>query len=375
MGLTDTSFLIVLVVGTAAGFGLAVWLTGRWHSGLGQAVGRAGMIALVAVLSLTCVGVWLNNANGWYASWDDLFGAVSAQSTQTKGAAAALASEQQVGGSRTQSGSPAPTRYPPLPQPGSRIQRYTWHGPASGVTTEIDVILPPSYQEPGSAKRRYPVIEAFHGIPGTPSGWTKTMGLPDELAQAFAQQGVAESVAVIPQLAPSLGQDRECVNGPPGSPQLETWLAVDVPDFVRTHFRVADERAGWATLGYSAGGWCAAMVAVLHPDQFGAAGVLSGYFTPDFGNGPPWPANSAQAHRYDLTAQVSAHPPALAMWLQSGRQSPYWPQTAAFLAAVKPPMSVTSVVMADSGHRWDVWKAQVPVVLKWLGTNIPGFRP
>lgn len=373
MGLTDTSLFVTLLVVTGLASVVAVWLTGRLHGRWWHAVSRAGLILLVVALSLTTVGVRLNDDNGWYVSWEDLFGATSAQSTRTTGAAAAAAAGARLGnGSTTEA---APTSYPALPQPGSLIPRYTWRGPASGIATEIDVILPPSYQQPGSAQRRYPVIEAFHGIPGTPSGWTKTMGLPSVLSTAYDRHQIAESVVVVPQLSPSLGQDRECVNGRPGDPQLETWLTTDVPNFIRSHFRVTSDRAGWATLGYSAGGWCAAMAAVLHPDRYGAAGILSGYFAPDFPGGAPWPAGSPQAGRYDLLSVVRDHPPPLALWLQSGRQSPYWAQTAAFVAAVKTPMSVTSVVMADSGHRWDVWKAQVPVVLQWFGSNIPGFRP
>ena len=57
-------------------------------------------------------------------------------------------------------------------------------------------------------------------------------------------------------------------------------------------------------MGYSAGAWCAGMAGVLHPDVFGGVVMLSGYFSPDFADAPPWPAGSAPAKRYDLAAAV-----------------------------------------------------------------------
>lgn len=373
VGLTDTGFLVLLVIATVLVFGLAVWLTGRLHGRVWHVPLRAGLILVTCLLTLLSVGTWLNDANGWYTSWADLAGQDAPATTTNQGPAAAQAAAAPDGQAAREQ-RPAAS-YPALPVSGSRRQTYTWHGPRSGVTTTIDVILPRDYFDASQRDRMYPVIEAFHGIPGTPSGWTKTMGLPDAVDAAVSARRIADPIVVVPQLAPSLGRDRECVNGPPGSPQLETWLTTDVPAFVRSHFRATADRSGWAALGYSAGGWCAAMAGVLHHDVYGAAGILSGYFSPQFPDGSPWPAGSAAAARYDLVATVKRQPPPLAVWLQAGRQSGHWPQTQAFLAAARAPMAVTSEVMAASGHRWDVWKGEVPTVLGWLGANIPGFRP
>ena len=63
------------------------------------------------------------------------------------------------------------------------------------------------------------------------------------------------------------------------------------------------------------------------------------------------------------------------MYLQVGKQSPFWPELSAFLAAIRPPTSMTSTVLLDSGHRWDLWQAEMPKVAAWLGSRIPGFKP
>jgi enterochelin esterase-like enzyme len=371
MGLTSSALFVVTVIVTVTSFVVATILTGRLGRGLLPTVGRGLLILLVAVMSIVSVAVRLNDDNGWYSSWSDLLGAPPETATQLHGSSARAAAAADPSSSRP-GGHPSPS-LPPLAQAGSRTQTLTVRGAVSGITNPVTVLLPPSYF---SGSRTYPVIEAFHGIPGSPSGWTKTMGVGPILDAAVSARAIGESIVVIPELNSPAGHDGECVNGPPGTPQLETWLTTDVPSYVESHFRVRTDRSSWAAIGYSAGAWCAAMAGILHSDVYGASIVLSGYFSPQFASGAPWSAGGGGgdlARRYDLIARVTANPPSEAMWIQSGNASPDWPQTQAFLNAVRPPLSVTSVVVKDSGHRWDVWRAQVPETLRWLGANIPGF--
>ncbi len=374
MGLTDAGF-VALTVALAVGFFVAVvaWtprLTGHWA----RVLARGGLALGLVASSLLSAGAYLNAGNGWYSSWSELFGesdqaAVDVQGSQAKAAAAAKVAGGGVGSVAK------PSQLPALPSPGSRKQEFTYRGSASGLTGKILVYLPASYVAAGGPQRDYPVIEALHGTPGSPSGWQTGLALNEQLDAAVSAGKLAETIVVMPQVNIPASKDWECVNGPGSAPQLETWLAKDVPAFIVEHLRVRTERAAWAAMGYSAGAWCAGMAGVLHPDVFGGVVMLSGYFSPDFADAPPWPAGSAPAKRYDLAAAVAASPPPLAMWVQTGKQSPYWKGTQAFLAAAKPPLSVTTVVGNDTGHRWDVWKANLPGGLAWLGANVPGFAP
>jgi len=95
------------------------------------------------------------------------------------------------------------------------------------------------------------------------------------------------------------------------------WLAQDVPNWVTHTFRVQTDRASWATIGNSTGGWCAAMVAMLHPAQYAAAIVMGGYFRPEFS--PfyyPYPPGSQLTARYDLVALSKRQP---RRWLSGWR--------------------------------------------------------
>ena len=120
-----------------------------------------------------------------------------------------------------------------------------------------------------------------------------------------------------PQVQIPFGVDTECVNGDPGKPQIETWLAEDVPNWIARTFRVTTQRSSWATMGLSAGGWCAAMATMLHPAQYSAAVVFGGYFRPDFGPYyEAFPKTSPLQTRYDLV-KLARHPPPVALWLEA----------------------------------------------------------
>src|SRR6185436_8715406 len=223
----------------------------------------------------------------------------------------------------------------------------------------------------------YPVIEAFQGYPGSPMTWPKTMNLGGVISGQVAARRMRAALIVAPQVEMPAGVDTECVNGTPGNPQLETWLARDVPDWVARNLRVATDRASWASIGFSAGGWCAAMVTMLHPAQYSAAIVLGGYFRPEFGAFyQPYPPGSALAKRYDLVALAKRARTPVAIWLETSHADAVsYSSSAAFLKASRAPTAVDAIVLQHAGHRLSLWRGLLPNSLTWLGGNIPGFSP
>jgi pimeloyl-ACP methyl ester carboxylesterase len=182
-------------------------------------------------------------------------------------------------------------------------------------------------------------------------------------------------VVVSPSTEIPPGTDTECVDGGPGAPQVERFLTVDVPTWVRQHFAVVARRTSWATLGLSAGGWCAAMAALRHPAQYGAAVVMGGYFAPDF-SARYRPLTASAAARYDLVRLEQRRRPPVALWLETSRNDRLsYPSSAAFLRAVAPPTAVDATVLLDGGHRLSLWRPMVGSALDWVGARIPGFRP
>jgi predicted peptidase len=224
------------------------------------------------------------------------------------------------------------------PDPYSRIFQFT--GAHSGLAGRVVVSLPRGYQDPANAGRTYPVIEAFHGFPGGPEVWIQGVNLVPSIDALSGQQVISDAIVIAPQIEFPPGTDTECVNGGKGQPQVETWLATDVPDQIASVLRVRRDRASWAATGFSSGGWCAAMAVMLHPDVFGVGIILGGYTSPDFSKAyVPFPASDPAAKRYDLLSLAkSSAPPPVALWLQTSKADVLsYTGSAALLKAAHPP--------------------------------------
>ena len=379
MSLTGAFFGWVLVLLTLGGFVAAVWFWPRLGAPrVGPVAARAGVLVGVNLLVLLTAAVQLNDQFLFFADWSDLHGALTGTIATTGlhgGGSAQHAAGVAVPGPAAGAGSDV---LAPLP-PGSRVQdgvtSYKVTGPLSGITADVLVTVPVGYR-PADAATRYPVLETFSGYPGSPAQWVKTMHLQSVVAQQVAAHRLGPILAVSPQLQIPAGNDTECVNGPGNDPQVETWLTRDVPDWVAAHFRVSAGRGSWATIGLSAGGWCAAMAAMLHPAQYGGAIVMAGYFHPDFGaTYDPFPPHSDAARRYDLVALVKRSPPPLALWVQTSHADPLsYASSAAVLKAARSPLSVSTVVLQNAGHRMSIWQNLLPTALAWLGSSLPGFH-
>ena len=384
MALTYPSIAALLWLAAGAAF---AWVVASWPKaagpGLGAIARRVSSQLLVLVLTLVAVAGTLNVQNGWYASWSDLAASFASASPAghvvIAGAPAAVA----AAGPPSLNGAPPPTPPPneaglglsPNPGPDGQYRTYTIRGPLSGVTGQVTTWFPQAYTDPTQAKRRFPVIEAFHGIPGSPRSYSHSLKLGQMLAAQSAAGHIGPAVLVIPDYTPAR-QDTECVNGGPGHPAMEDWLATDIPSWVQQHLRVQPARDAWATMGYSAGGWCAAMTAMLHPQTYGAAIVLGGYFRPIFADTyRPFAPGSPQWNRYDLVRLAQNRPPKVALWIQTSPADPLsYQTTSALLAHVKPPLSVTADVLNGVGHRMSVWVNLMPGTFAWLGSTIPGFK-
>jgi enterochelin esterase-like enzyme len=339
---------------------------------------RVGALALVNTLVLLTAATLLNDHYLFFSDWTDLTGGTTASVIQ-RGSAATTSAARSVPGSSAATSSTVATAVPPI---GGHDWRsgsvaYTVRGPATGLTGTVLVQVPAGYNDPANAGRAYPVLEAFPGYPGGPGQWASRMDLRGALDQGVAAGRVAPALVVSPQVELPAGVDTECVNGRPGNPQLETWVTRDVPDWVMRHFRVRTGRSSWASIGFSTGGWCAAMSALLHPARYSAAVVMGGYFRPELGRSyQPYPPHGPLAARYDLVDLVARRPPPVAIWLETSHaDATSYPSSAALLKVTRAPLAVSATVLKHAGHRLSVWQGELPAVVAWLGADIPGFRP
>jgi enterochelin esterase-like enzyme len=359
-------------------------------------IGRVVALAVMNVLLVLTAAVGLNDQYLFYVDWNDLFGTAGASAVAVGHVGAPASSlfltVPASSGAGIRADAPATAAAGPFPisaapvsslpalppgtGPTNRLLTYHITGVQSGLQGEVMVLLPTSYFDKSQAAHKYPVLIAPPTYPGSPEALFRNFDLQNALASAVQKKLIADSILVVPATSFPGAPDSECVNYPQGGPQVETWMTTDVPTWVVNSFRTVTDRTAWATIGVSAGAWCASMMSSLHPDTFSAAVSLSGYFYPKFDSYPPYPRLSPSLDAYNLEKKAGVAPAPIAMFVQASAQDRVaYPSTARFLHDAKPPLSITSMVSATGGHRWIVWRPLLPVSLKWLGRTVPGFAP
>jgi enterochelin esterase-like enzyme len=251
---------------------------------------------------------------------------------------------------------------------GSRMLSVTVRGPASHLSLPMYVYLPAAYR---GGTRHFPVIEALHGYPGTPVTWLRKLNVQSTLDREIAAGRMAPTVVLFPYQTPERLLDTECTNLRDG-PQTETFLTVDVPAYVRAHYRVRTDRAGWGLTGYSAGAFCAINLALRHPDRYAAAASLSGYAEPgiDVGDGSQNTTNNPGWRLRHLPQ------PPLALWLGwSGDDRQSAADSRRMAAEIHRPLALTTAVVARGGHSSAVWRQMEPPAFDWLAAHLAGPLP
>ncbi len=364
-----------------------------WHRlnghGLKMILARLGTQVGASMLVVLAVASLLNQQNGWYGSWSDLGrdlsgASPSVQRTAVKGQAqveqeydprgaqaADDAAQLRFGAQRSTFQQKTPLR--PNPAPTGQYIRVVVPGlgPAAGKRAGKVLIWLPAEYLTGPHDRTFPVIQAYAGVPGGPDDYDKRMQLQKMIVTATQTSGLLSPIVVIPDYTPSK-LDTECTDS--AAIGMESWLNKTVPDWVVAHLRVRPDRQSWAVMGYSAGGYCAAMSVFLHPQRFGAAMLFGSYNSPILSNWHPWGSYPKWPARYNLLDTVRHRPPPVDVWIEVSTGDRFSePASAALIRAVRTPTSLTAVYLRGAGHRFDVWASAMPRSLAWLARTLPGF--
>ncbi|WP_233542822.1 alpha/beta hydrolase-fold protein [Kocuria tytonis] len=199
--------------------------------------------------------------------------------------------------------------------------------------------------------------------------YTKAMDIAHHIRTGVSEGTMREAIVVIPDVYPG-NNDTECVDSSHG--RWETYVSRDVVSWTRQNLRVSDDRRAWATLGYSAGGWCSTMFTVRHPEIWASSVNLAGYFHPMYTRGQQW--KTADPASYDLAALVRRNRPDVDMWFFSGGEDKISRDAIrAFSPSVSAPTGLVSNISQSGGHRVALWEAQLDPALTWLGRTSPAF--
>jgi hypothetical protein len=243
-------------------------------------------------------------------------------------------------------------------------------GRLSGYSRSALVYLPPQYSQRQYAHVRFPVVELFHGSPGTPLAWDTSFHISRVADTLLARHLVGPMVLVMPAIN-GPGQDyQDCVNGP--GVNDETYLLTDVRADVLSRYRVSRDPYQWGAAGYSSGGYCAANLALRHRTSFGAAAVINGYFRAAdgpagtaLGNSPPLLAANSPLYAAERLPPGGSGPlPAL--WGAAGTHDKADYRPATMFAAALDRIQQVPLIQLSAGDTANAWQAALPAALTWL---------
>jgi S-formylglutathione hydrolase FrmB len=273
-------------------------------------------------------------------------------------------------------------------RPGQAVQSI-WHPPRgmpkTGALYQVDIpgvtsgfaarpgyiYLPPAYL--ATPRPRLPVLVLLGGQPGDPRAWVDS-GQIQAMMDGFANShnGLAP-IVVMPDDLGSEFANPMCLNSRLGN--LQTYLTVDVPNWITSHLQVRPPQQGWAIGGFSEGGTCAIQLSTQAPQLYPFFVDISGQSGPTLGSRQ---RTISRAFRGDAAAfdrvnpvVVLAHtrfPHNAGVFVVGESDRVYAPQQRAmYLAARRAGMSVTLMYL-PGGHDWRVWGGGLQRNVGWLAS-------
>lgn len=375
MSLTGRPLLCLLIVAVLA---LVTGLTWGWRrlagSGIGAVSARLGVLAVCQVLITLTVLVAINRDFGFYESWTELARAGGAGGGG--GGDGKLVQRQGQGGAAV--ASKLIKRKPEVSVGGSeqadgRLDTVDVRGVRSGLHARAYVYLPPQYFQPGADKRRFPVAIGLSGYPGALRNLVTQVKVPQTARDEIKAGRVQPTIYVL--LRPSMipGRDTECADVPGGA-QTATFFTQDLPEAVRSAYRVPDARKSWGVFGLSTGGYCSLKLAMRHSDVFAAAASLSGYYgaLKDITTGDLYGGSQTVRNENDLFWRLEhLPPPPVSVLVTTSRVGEKNKEgTERFLSLVKPPMRASSLMLDEGGHNFQTWNRVLPQVLRWMSRGL-----
>jgi len=235
------------------------------------------------------------------------------------------------------------------------------------------VYLPPAWF--AQPRPQLPAILMLAGSPGQPADWTRGGGA-DQAADRFAAaHGGYAPILVLADQNGSVLADTECVDGPLHRP--DTYLAVDVRQYVIRTYGASPDPARWGVAGLSEGGTCALTLTLRHPDLFSAVGDFSGELAPSlsgradtltrlFGGSP------LTQRAYDpLTLLARQRFPGVAVWFEAGAADLRAGLATRSLAAAARTAGIdTHLGTERGGHAFAFWNRAFNDALPWLAGHM-----
>ncbi|GAA1834347.1 alpha/beta hydrolase-fold protein [Pseudonocardia ailaonensis] len=261
----------------------------------------------------------------------------------------------------------------------SRIDTAPIPGTVSGFTgRDAYIYLPPAYT--GPTPPQLPVLVLVAGQPGGPADWVSAGQLQKVMDGVAARyQGLAP-VTVVVDPDGSDGGNTMCMDS--DIAKADTYLSVDVPNWITANLGIDSNHAHWAFGGWSYGGTCALQMATRHPDLYPNFIDMAGEREPAIS------ADRTETIQQAFHGDTAAFDALVPLTLLAQKRYPnvwgyfsdggdevevgQW-TTEVSTAAQKAGMTVKTQVVPGLGHSWGEPQASLPVALQWLDQRL-GLR-
>ena len=235
------------------------------------------------------------------------------------------------------------------------------------MTEDVHVYTPPGYDPDGA--RRYPVA---YEAPFDYSLWDSSVNIGVALDTMIDRGTVPAMIVVFINAWRAPIYDTQCADSVDGRQWFDTFISQTVVSYVDSHYRTIAGASARAFMGFSQGGYCAAILPLRHPTVFGTAIPISGYFRAGEGD-----ASAKLPFGEDAEALAAASPMVVAARLVADKGAvPY------FIVVAKPsePFFGTEAVEFEAilasggkdyvaldarpGHGWDQVRQYLPAALE-----------
>ncbi|MFF3084034.1 alpha/beta hydrolase-fold protein [Streptomyces nojiriensis] len=262
---------------------------------------------------------------------------------------------------------------------GTIIAKTRLAGAKSGFEGDVWVWAPKEYDDPKYAKSGFPVLIALPGGNGFPDNYwaDRSLGLQKAISDGAKAGTSLPFVVVMPVLNPDAkyyydGSDI------PGQAKMGTWMAEDVPDFVKANFRTYKSRDGWAFMGSSSGAFVGMKTVLQHPDRFKAVIASGGEIVPD---SPLWKGHQAEmdANNPEKLAQklIDSKGPEVYINFQIGTKESGKERMTKFQQQYgKGPVKMTIRDIQNGEHNgWHYVRGMKEGSLEWVSKVLKGPKP
>jgi predicted alpha/beta superfamily hydrolase len=254
-----------------------------------------------------------------------------------------------------------------------RLELIGGAGRAAGLVRNAQVWLPPGYDDPANADRRYPVLYMLDGqnMFDTPAGgfgeWRA-----DESATRLIEQGVIEPLIIVGIPHAGLYRSDEyspfawVPNAQPSGAAFEAWLLTHVIPRAERAFRIAEGPANTAIGGSSLGGVMSLYIATRHPDRFGL--LLAESVATMGGPGSEFSQHIDATEAWPRRVYLGMGGEE-ARGMQGGGSQQYtdWATSIERRAlATRNPPEVLCRIVPDHTHNEEAWAARLPEALEFL---------